>query len=110
MKLLYKLANWGNILLTNTSESITDPNSNAATDPIYDFLDIFGPVLMSLLLAVGIIYSIVLGVQYSKAESGDERDTAKKKMTNAIIGFATILVLIIILYALRRPLVAWLTE
>ena len=82
-----------------------DATSNSAVDPIYDFLDIFGPVLMGILGLVGVIYCIVLGVQYSRAETADERNIAKSKMTNAIISFVAIIVLVAILYALRVPIV-----
>ena len=82
-----------------------DATANSAVDPIYDFLDVFGPALMGILGLVGVIYCIVLGVQYSRAETAEERHTAKSKMTNAIISFATIIVLVAILYALRVPIV-----
>ena len=105
MNLIFRVCSFlNNILLA------TDPTENSAVDPMYEFLDVFGPVLMTLLMAAGTIYSIVLGVQYSKAEDGKERDVAKKKMVNAIVGFLVIIVLVILLYALRGPIVAWLNS
>ena len=47
--------------------------------------------------SVGAIFVIVLGVNFSKAESADKREEAKKRMINAIIGVvATLLLLILI--------------
>ncbi len=84
--------------------------SNATVGPIYDFLDTFGPVLISLLLAVGVIYCIVLGVQYARAEKGEERDTAKKKAINAAISFLVIIILLVLLYAFRDTFVELLSD
>lgn len=83
---------------TNTTK---DSKSSGTVSPIYDFLDTFGPALMALLLAVGVIYCVILGVQYAKAEKGDERETAKKKAINAAIGFGVIIILVVILYGMR---------
>ena len=82
-----------------------DVVTDSAVDPIYDFLSVFGPAMMGILGLVGVIYCIVLGVQYSRAETADERAVAKNKMTNAIIGFGVIIGLIALLYALRVPIV-----
>ena len=102
MRLLSKIVYFVNETLSKTGGSAANtPDENATTGPIYDFLDTFGPVLISLLMAVGVIYCVVLGVQYAKAEKGDERDTAKKKAVNAAISFVVIIVLVVILYALR---------
>ena len=82
-----------------------DVVTDSAVDPIFDFLEVFGPAMMGILGLVGVIYCIVLGVQYSKAETADERGVAKSKMTNAIIGFVVIIGLIALLYELRVPIV-----
>lgn len=86
----------------------TDPSAvnvedadDGAISPIYDFLDTFGPFLIGMLLAVGTLYCVILGVQYAKAEKGDERDTAKKKAVNAGISFGVIIILVVILYGMR---------
>ena len=61
-------------------------------------------VLDSLLLPViivlgtaGMIYGIVLGVQFAKAETADKREEAKKRMINAIIGIVIMLILLILM-------------
>ena len=68
--------------------------------------DILAPILKvldSLLLPViivlgtaGMIYGIVLGVQFAKAETADKREEAKKRMINAIIGIVIMLILLIL--------------
>ena len=89
----------------NTINSGTNKSpDNGAVSPIYDFLDTFGPLLIGMLLGVGTIYCIILGVQYAKAEKGDERDVAKKKAINAIVSFLAIIILVVILYAFRAPI------
>ena len=46
---------------------------------------------------VGMIFVIILGVNFSKAESADKREEAKKRMINAIIGVViTMLMLILV--------------
>lgn len=77
---------------------------SAATGPIYEFLDTFGPFLIGMLLGVGTLYCIILGVQYAKAEKGDERETAKKKAVNAGISFGVIILLVVLLYGFRGTL------
>ncbi len=62
--------------------------------------EMLGKILIPFLILIasaGSIYAIVLGVTYSKAESGEKRDEARKRMVNAIIGFVVLLVLLILL-------------
>ena len=65
--------------------------------PIDELFDLLIVPLLTLIGAAGMIYSIVLGVQYSKAESSDKREEAKKRLVNTIIGFVVVLVLLIVL-------------
>lgn len=65
--------------------------------PIVEILDaMLWPVLI-LVGTAGSIYAIVLGVNFSKAESADKREEAKKRMINAIIGLVVTIVLLILL-------------
>lgn len=89
----------------NTINSGANQSSdNGAVSPIYDFLDSFGPVLIAMLVGIGALYCIILGVQYAKAEKGDERDVAKKKAINACVSFLVIIILVVLLYAFRGPI------
>lgn len=82
-------------------------DAEAAVDPLYQAIDTIGPYAIGVVLALGLIYSVILGVKISKAESNDEVAAAKKQLVNAIIGFVTVVILLSILYAIREPLVAW---
>ncbi len=66
--------------------------------PILDLLDSLLVPILIILGTAGSIYVIILGVQYSKAETSDKREEAKKRMINAVIGIVVMLVLLILLY------------
>lgn len=92
---------------TGGSNNNLDGEGNNAIDPVYNALSTFGPALIGLLAAVMALYAAILGFSYSKAETADERDAAKKKLINGLIGFGVILILIVILYALRGPITGY---
>lgn len=93
-------------VLASTTDSLgsnTD-GGNATLDPIYNLLTVLLPSAMGIVFAVGTIYGIVLGVQYSKAASADEREKVKKRLISMTIGVVMVIVLLGILFALRQPL------
>ena len=61
---------------------------------------IVGPCL-SVIGSLGVIYIIILGVQYAKAESDDKRLECKKRMTNLAIGVAVLIVMLTLCFALN---------
>jgi len=61
------------------------------------------PILI-VLLSVATIYSVVLGVNMARADSGEKREEAKKRLINFLIGAVIIIVLIAIIYALAANL------
>lgn len=65
--------------------------------PVVDILDGMLVPILILVGTAGSIYAIVLGVNFSKAESADKREEAKKRMINAIIGLVVTIVLLILL-------------
>ena len=65
--------------------------------PILDVCKILVPVLLAVVGSVGMIYCIVLGVRYAKADEPQEHEKCKKALKNAIIGFVLIFVLLIML-------------
>lgn len=75
----------------------SEAHAEEITSPIDQLLDVMLVPLLILIGSAGLIYSIVLGVQYSKAENADKREEAKKRLINTIIGFVVLLVLLIIL-------------
>jgi len=72
--------------------------------PIYDGITLIGPIAMGVVLALSVFWAIFLGAKYAKAEDATEKDNLHKVLVNFIIGAVTILILIAIIYAIRRPL------
>ena len=58
---------------------------------------IVNPVLVVAAVA-GILYAIVVGVKFVKAEDKSQRDEAKQKLITVIIGVVVTIVLIILFY------------
>ena len=70
-------------------------------------------VLIPLFIAVaaaGAIYAVVLGVNLARAEDAERRDAAKKRLIWAIVGFASIVVLILLLNFLMRLIPGWISD
>lgn len=82
---------------------LLDGSSVDVVDTAYkQFIGIFNtimPILIAVVLAFGLIYSIVLGVQFAKAEDTDQRDKAKQRLINVIIGVVVAAVLMAVIYA-----------
>ena len=83
---------------------------SAVTSPIYKAIDLLGPYAIGIILVCGLIYSIILGVGYSKAATTDERKAAQKKIISFVIGLVVILGLVVLLYAIREPLAQWASQ
>lgn len=62
-------------------------------------ISVINPILIVCALA-GIIYAIVVGVKFVKADSKDERNEAKQKLITVIVGIVVTLVLICLFYFL----------
>ena len=83
----------------------TTPSGESGVSTVYDkvfapIIKILDAMLWPILILVGTagsIYAIVLGVNFSKAESADKREEAKKRMINAIIGLVVTIILLILL-------------
>ena len=80
-------------------------NGDQAVDPMYKAITEIGPYAMGIVCILGIIYGIILGVKFAKAEKSEERAALQKALISGVIGFVSILVLLVILYAIRGPLV-----
>lgn len=84
-------------LLTGTGQSITKADIARIVKPIENLITTAIPVLLGLVASIGMIWCIVLGVKYAKAEDPQEHEKAKNALKNAIIGFILIFVLLIML-------------
>ena len=65
--------------------------------------NVLNPILI-LVATAGIIYAIVVGVKFVKADSKEERDEAKAKLISVIIGIVVTFVLIALFFFLRWAL------
>lgn len=60
---------------------------------------VIGPILLVVATA-GIIYAIVVGVKFVRAEDKNEREEAKQKLISVIVGIVVTAVLIALFYFL----------
>ena len=74
--------------------------------PILRLIDSFMLPLIIIILAAGTIYAVILGVNMARADSSEARDAAKKRLINVIVGFAIIIVLLVVIYALAANIEA----
>lgn len=79
-------------------------NGDEAISPIYNAITLIGPYAMGVVSLLGVIYGIIMGTKYAKAEDSQQRAALQKGLVNGIIGFLTVLFLIILLYALKAPI------
>ncbi|MBQ2864806.1 MAG: hypothetical protein IJE91_05050 [Clostridia bacterium] len=93
-----------------------DITSQGWYDSLMQIVGIVDSLLNPILIiggTAGMIFVIVLGVNFSKAESADKREEAKKRMINAIIGVViTLLALILIklFTANAEEIVTWINR
>lgn len=81
---------------------LLDSSVDVAKTAYNQFIGIFNtvmPILIAVVLAFGLIYSIILGVQFAKAEDTDQRDKAKQRLINVVIGVVVAAVLMAVIYA-----------
>ena len=75
--------------------------------PVVSLLNSLVGPLLAIVGAVGVLYCVILGVKYAKAEEPQEREKAKGALKNAIIGFVLIFVLILVLNLLMPVMIKW---
>lgn len=95
---------------SNTLRLLCASDAENSLDPIYKALSTIGPYAISVLLVCAIIYGVIFGVKFAKAEDNETRAKLQKALINGLIGFITIIVLVIILYAIRGPLSEWMNS
>ena len=84
-------------------------NQDPARVAYEQFRQIFNtamPILIAVVLAFGLVYSIILGVQFAKAEETDARDKAKQHLINVIIGVVVAAVIMAVIYAVLPAVLA----
>ena len=80
--------------------------SGAATPVVQLINSLLGPII-SVVVAVGAIYCVILGVKLAKADEPQEREKAKMALKNAIVGFFLIFILIVVMRIMVPQLVNW---
>ena len=65
---------------------------------LYEIIDSIVIPILIITATVGIIYSIVLGVNYARAETSDQKEEAKKRIINVVVGALLMIVLMLLLY------------
>lgn len=81
--------------------------------PIMSLLETLVPILLILVGTAGSIYAIILGVNYSRAETSDKREEAKKRLVNAIVGLVVMILLLALLFIFSSnigSIVTWLNQ
>jgi len=95
----------GGSSVKKTNETSLD-FSNAASPVVKLINSLLGPVI-SVVVAVGAIYCVILGVKLAKADEPQEREKAKMALKNAIIGFFLIFILVVVMRLMVPTLVTW---
>lgn len=85
-------------------------SGSRVTDPLYEGISTVGPIALSVVGVLSLIYGLFLGVKYAKCEDAAQKANVQKTLINFIIGAVTIWVLILVLYAIRRPLSEWIDD
>lgn len=94
---------------TTTKPSEDNPFAEVA-EPIVELIDwIFAPA-MTIVVALGSLYCIILGVKFAKAEEPQEHEKAKNHLKNAIIGFVLIFILVAVMKLSVDPLTKWMYD
>ena len=76
-------------------------------NPIVSLINSLLTPLLAIVGAAGMIYCVILGVKYAKAEEPQDREKAKNSLKNAIIGFVLIFVLIFALHIMMPKMIEW---
>lgn len=95
------------LLLTTTAFAA---DYDSVVRPIISLLNnLVGP-LLGVVGAVGTLYCVMLGVKFAKAEEPQDREKAKTHLKNAIIGFALIFILIVVLKIGMSVMIDWVKD
>ena len=77
------------------------------TDLVTAITNILNPIL-TLVAVAGIIYAIVVGVKFVKADEKGERDEAKQKLIFVIVGIVVTFLLIALFFWIKANIGTWL--
>ena len=83
---------------------LSQTNDSSPASPIYKAVDLLGPYVIGVCALLSMIYGIILGVRMAKSEDTEARKKTQKVLINFVIGAISVLVLLVILYAIRDVL------
>ena len=95
-----------NMLLAEATKEGKFAWVNDLVDAVFNILQ---PILI-LVAVAGIIYAVVVGVKFAKAEDKSQRDEAKQKLITVIIGVVVTAILIALFYWLSLNIGDWITN
>ena len=75
------------------SRLLSSNNHTEVGNEVNRILKVWIGPLLALIGGVGMVYMIVLGIQYAKSESDSKRAEAKTRIINCLIGVLSILIL-----------------
>lgn len=84
--------------------------AESAVDPLYKAITLIGPYAIGIVLTLGVLYGVIVGVKFAKAEGKEERAKLQKVLVNGVVGAVVVLILLVVLYAIREPLVEWMNS
>ena len=82
-------------------------NGEKVVSPLYDGITLIGPYAIGACVVLSSLWALFLGVKYAKAEDSGEKANLHKVLVNFCIGALVVFTLILILYAMRGPLVEY---
>lgn len=86
---------------TSVGAEGTGPDLTEISGKVKQILtNIAGPILIAL-GSVGVIYMVILGVQYAKSENDDKRATVKRRLVNLAIGVVAMFALATVCMAIQ---------
>ncbi len=91
-----------NNFLANIMFMATETELDRIARGISNLVDTILTPMLFLIATAGIIYAVILGVNYAKAETSDKKDEAKKRIINAIVGIVIMVVLIVFMKYLTQ--------
>ena len=65
---------------------------------VYEVINAIIVPILIIVATAGIVYAIVLGVNYAKAETSDQKEEAKKRIINVVVGAVLMIVLMLALF------------
>ena len=85
----------------NSIRSFLGATETSPASPIYAAIDTLGPYVLGVVTLLCTLYGIVLGVRLAKAEDKEQRKNVQKTLINFAIGAGSVIVLLVVLYAIR---------